>query len=209
MNRLLAFNKLTTESKKKNKDIDIKLGFHSVTNGSDKYYPENGGVGRWVEILKDKLIHNNIEIKTNSIISKIEVRKNTFIVTVNDKDIEIDELVWTLSSGLLNRFINTGKVVDKPNFRKTAIYDFIFDCPLKTDSYYINVYDKDFLSTRITAYQNLQTHKTFYACSVEALNDFNFDFEHNIKNIEQELFKIGLIEKDNKCIFSQCRILKV
>jgi protoporphyrinogen oxidase len=208
MNRLLAFDKETTNIKKKVKDLDSRLGFHFPIKGVGKLYPTKGGVGQWIKLLEEKLIYSNVKIKKLARISKIETKANKFIVTINGEIIEADELIWTLSSGLLNRFITTDIISDKPNFRKTAIYDFVFDKPLKTDSYYINIYDKDLLSTRITFYQNLQKHKAFYACTVEVLNNFNFNFEQEINNIEQELFKIGLIEKSSQCVFSQCRLIE-
>jgi protoporphyrinogen oxidase len=208
MNRLLAFDELTTNERKKNKDLDEKLGFHSATKGGNKFYPKKGGAAQWIRLLEKKLIHKKVEIKKQACISNIKVKENTFSVTVNNKIIEVDELIWTLSSGLLNRFIKTPFTSNKPNFRKTAVYDFVFDQPIKTRSYYINVYDEKLLSTRITFYQNLQETKSFYACSVEVINNFDFDFDREIDNIKQELFEMKLIGQDSACIFSQCRILE-
>lgn len=208
MNRLLAFDKETTNLKKEDKIIDEKIGFHSFIKGVDKFYPKEGGIGQWINLLEKKLVDNQVEIKKQTQITKIEIKLDKFCITLNNEIFEVDELVWTLSSGLLNRFIPTGIVGNRPNFRKIAIYDFVFNKPLKTSSYYINVYDKKCLSNRITNYQNLQQEKNFYACSVEVLNENSFDFEGAINDIKQELFKIGLIEKESKCLFSQCRILK-
>jgi protoporphyrinogen oxidase len=208
MNRLVAFDGLTTKIKKKDKKLNEKLGFHSATKGADKFYPKKGGSAQWIKLLEKKLIRKNIEIKKQACVSDIEVKKNTFSVTINNEIIEVDELVWTLSSGLLNRFIPTGIIGNKPNFRRTAVYDFVFDKPLKTSNYYINIYDEKYLSSRITIYQNLQREQNFYACTVEVVACEDFNFENSIYDIKQELSKIGLIEKDNKAIFSQCRVLK-
>lgn len=208
MNRLLAFDKETTLIKKKDEEIDKKIGFHTFSKGVDKIYPKQGGIGQWTTYLEKKLVEQGVSIQTQAQITDITSQDNKFFVTIDNQVLEADELVWTLSSGLLNRFIPTGIVGNKPDFRKTAIYDLVFDKPLNTDSCYINVYDKDYLSSRITCYQNLQKEKNFYACSVEVLNENSFNFEEAINNIEQELFKIGLVEKDSQCLFRQCRILK-
>lgn len=208
MNRLLIFDKETTILKKKDKTLDEKIGFHSETQGANKIYPKIGGIGAWVKYLEQKLVNLNIDIKKQTTVTGITIENNKFSVALDKEVIEVDELVWTLYSGLLNRFISTGIAGKRPNFRKTAIYDFVFDSPLETLSIYINIYDKAFLSNRITNYQNLQKKQAFYACSVEVLNENNFNFEGAIDDIKQELFKIGLIGKNHQCLFSQCRALK-
>ncbi len=208
MSRVLAFDVETSKQAKKDFFLDEKIGFHTFIEGVDKLYPQTGGIGRWIENLEEKLINHSVDIKTQSQITQIEVKPDGFLVCFNNEMLEVDELVWTLSSGLLNRFISTGIGANKPDFRKTGIYDFVFDEPLKTESYYINVYDGNLLSNRITCYQNLQEKRNFYACSVEVLHEDDFDFEKKIKHIEKELTEVGIIEENSKCIFSQCRVLQ-
>jgi protoporphyrinogen oxidase len=209
MNRVLVSDKeITIKLKKKDKNLDEKIGFHSATKGVTKFYPKKGGIGFWIKQLEEKIKTKNIEIKKDSSVIKIDIVNNKFLLHINNEIIEADELIWTVSSGLLNRFINTGIVGDKPNFRQTAVYDFVFDKPLKTSNYYINVYDKKLLSNRITCYQNLQLEPNFYACTVEVLNDNDFNFEQATNDIKQELSKIGIVEKNNQCIFSKCIVLK-
>lgn len=207
MSRVLAFDKEVSRQKKLNKILDEKIGFHESSLGVEKFYPKKGGIGNWIKILEGKLVNRHIDIKTRSNITQIEANSKGFLVYFNDEVLQVDELIWTLSSGLLNKFIDTGFNGIKPSFRKTAIYDFVFDKPLKTDSQYINVYDSDLLSARITCYQNLQSTSDFYACSVEVLNKDGFDFENKTKCIERELTQIGIIG-GSECKFSQCRILK-
>ena len=208
MNRLIAFDKETTITNKKNSAMDAKLGFHSATIGVDKVYPKSGGIGAWIKHLEQKLIENDIDIHTNTQIKDIKIKNNKIYAKINNDTFEYDQLVWTLSSGLLNQFLPTGFVGSKPNFRKTGIYDFVFDLPLNTKSYYINVYDEKLISTRITCYQNLKKVNNFYACSIEVLQDKEFAFEQAISKIQTELSSMGLIQKGSQCSFSQCRILK-
>lgn len=209
MNRVLSFDKeITNQLKKENVNLDSKIGFHFPTKGVNKIYPKIGGIGQWVKNLENKLIDKKISIKKQTQVSSIEVKNDKFLVTMNGEIFEVDELVWALSSGLLNRFIPTDIIGSKPNYRKTAIYDFVFDKPLKTDSCYINVYDTQLLSTRITCYQNLQQHKSFYACSIEVLQDDDFPFDQFISRLQKELYIMGLVVEDAQCVFNQCRILK-
>jgi protoporphyrinogen oxidase len=208
MNRLLAFDKETTRVKKQDKTMDEKIGFQSETKGVEKIYPKAGGIGQWVKHLEKKIVEQGVNIQTKVKIIKIKSQDNKVFVTVGDQVLEADELVWTLSPGLLNRFIPTGVVSSRPNFRKTAIYDFVFDRPLNTKSIYINIYDINYLSTRITFYQNLQKKESFYACTVEVLHEDRFDFEQATSQIEKEVFKLGLVDMNAQCLFSQCRILK-
>jgi protoporphyrinogen oxidase len=208
MNRLLAFDKKATIKQKQDRIMDEKIGFHSESKGIEKAYPKTGGMGQWIKRLERKLVEQGVNIQTQAQITKIKSQDNKFFVTIDSQELEVDELIWTLSSGLLNRFLPTGVAGNKPNFRKTAIYDFVFDRPLNTDSIYINVYDINYLSTRITCYQNLQKEISFYACTVEVLNEENFSFEKMTSQIEQEVLQSGLADKNSQCLFSQCRILK-
>ena len=207
MSRILAFDKEVSRQKKENKILDEKIGFHEFSKGVDKFYPKVGGIGSWVEILEKKLTKVNVEIRKKSVVKHIEAVSSGFLVDLDGKALQVDQIVWTLSSALLNNFIDTGISGKRPDFRKTAIYDFVFDKPLKTDSFYINVYDNNLLSNRITFYQNLQSSRNFYACSVEVLNKSNFDFESKNKIIELELIKMGLIDGENSK-YRNCRVLK-
>ena len=67
--------------------------------------------------LEKKIIDKKVEIKSKVEIKNIEMIGNKFLITLDSEVLEADELVWTLSSGLLNKFIPTGIIGKKPNFR--------------------------------------------------------------------------------------------
>ena len=208
MNRLLAFDKKASEWLKEVAIFDEKIGFHSSSKGGEKYYPLSGGIGWWITNLENKLKASGVVIKKEVMIQDVKVAGKGFDILTDNQSFQTDKLIWTLSSGLLNRFIKTGIKGSKPEFRKTALYDFVFDQPLQSKSCYINVYDKNFLSGRVTNYQNLQDKPNFYACTVEVLKNEDFVFEEVIGEVEQELFAMGLVTKENNCLFRQCRVLK-
>ena len=209
MGRALVFDRQTSEQLKKLAQFDAKIGFHHPVKGGTKYYPKSGGIGQWIKHLTKKLSDAGVVIKTKTQLTDINVMNDgQFHCASGNETFSGHHLVWTLSSGLLNRFIATGIAGQRPKFRKTMLYDFVFDQPLKTESYYINVYDVDFLASRITNYQNLQSKPTFYACTVELLKDDDFAFDQALPKVERELFDMGLVAASSRCIYKQQRPVK-
>ena len=208
MDRLLAFDEVATERLKSIDVFDDKISFLGARKGCKKLYPKSGGIGTCITFLEKKLFDIGVSIKKNTVLSNMKYKSPNYYLESSDEEFEADELIWTLSSALLNKFIPTNVVSSKPSFRKTGLYYFIFKKPLKTECYYINVHDVDLLANRITCYQNLEEIPSFFAITVEVLEDFDFDFNLNIKLVLNQLYKSGIIENNNECLFSQCRELK-
>ena len=125
----------------------------------------------------------------------------------DDEEIVIDKLIWTLPSSFLSFLTNLGKKTSPPLFRKTGLFDFIFENPLNSLATYINVYDLDMYSGRVTLYQNLSDVEN-YSCTVEVLADNDIDLEGLIGKILFELTEMGIVSKKNNCIFKQFRPIK-
>lgn len=208
MDRLLIFDVLTTEKLKTIDDFDKKIAYWGASKGCEKFYPKVGGIGKWIINLEEKLDDIGVHVRLSTVIKGINNVGSSFSVQTENDVFEADELVWTLSSALLNRFIKTPVQTKKPVFRKTGLYDFVFQEPLKTKSYYINVRDNDILANRITFYQNLEVAPTFFACTVEVLQNEGFDFDSGIDESLSHLYRMGLVDENNKCIFKQHREVK-
>lgn len=208
MSRLLAFNDNITKNLDKLDVYNSKLAHHTRVNGVLKYYPKEGGVGHIINSLMEKLDTEGVDVKLDFKIKEIKhSHGKVSSLTSADEEIVVDKLIWTLPSSLLSFFTKLAKKTSPPTFRKTGLFDFTFENPLNSLATYINVYDLDMYSGRITLYQNLSDLKN-YSCTVEVLTDDNTYLEGLIEKILLELVEMGVVSKNNNCIFKKYRSIK-
>lgn len=225
MYRVVAFDEKTTHALKKVDYINDRLGFQEATPGVEKFYPKEGGIAAWTQKLFQKMLVAGVDVLLNTTVSSINYQPNNITVVCsssdksNDKssntgnnanneqtsEYHIDELVWTVSSALLPRYISLNSQLKKPNFRKTALFDFVYTDPISTSCKYINNFSSTHVSTRLTCYQNLLPDSQFYAITVEVLVDKIVDETQLLAQVSTELKEMKLIKPNNSCVFSQYR----
>ncbi|MBO9489060.1 NAD(P)-binding protein [Endozoicomonas sp. G2_1] len=208
MYRVIAFDSNTTEELKKIDYLNDRLGFHHSSKGVRKYYPKQGGIGFWVDTLISQLADLGVDILLGQQVKTVEQQNNSnWQLGLTDENLEADELIWTVSSALLTKFLAIDSHLTKPEFRTTGLFDFVYDNPLKTNSFYINNFDVNHYATRLTCYQNLNStdEQNFYAVTVEALVNSDIELNELTDVIEQELAKMGLIDDSHCCQFKQFR----
>lgn len=211
MNRLISFDAETTQRLKQVPEYDNCLGFHGATSGADKYYPSSGGIGAWYQALLDKTLASGVKYLGNCQVSAVNTLESKIVgVQTNLGDFTCQQFIWAVPSPLLGHLLHAKPRVAKPVYRATAIYDFTFDQPLKSDCYYINVHQPDKLSGRITLYQNLSVKSQLeghFQVTVEVLQEAGFDFESRIDDIKLELESIGLIDAKYQCLYESVQPL--
>ena len=204
--RVLAFDDATTKRLAQIDSLNSKLGFH--TKGvapTKKFYPKREGVGWLVSELINKLEQLDVDVQTSVKIESINEQDGNIREVITDCGIfEVDRLLWTLPRVLLMRIIGENPNSAPITHRNTGLFDFVFQSPLNSDLLYINVYDTDFLSCRITLYQNL-TRSDNYSCTVEVLTDNDVDLAAQTDKILSELIKMELVGEQNTCLFRQFR----
>ena len=205
MYRVVAFDQATSEQLKGIDYLNNRLGFHQHTKGAPKYYPKEGGIGAWTAHLQQQAIEAGVQFVTESSVSAIKPTDIGSEVTFGTKTVEVDKLIWTISSALLTRFLPLTTQLKRPNFRKTALFDYVYQKPLNTPCKYINNFDAAHLSTRLTCYQNLTPGSEFYATTVEVLTDDVSEPEQLLDKVSSELMAMGLVDTNNKCLFNQYR----
>ena len=203
--RLLAFDNATT---KRLIELDIynsKLGHHIREDGVVKYYPRQGGVGKIIELLMDKIEKQGVVFKHSAKMQSISQTDGRISnITLEDGALETDKVIWTLPSGFLLHLSGMESKSQPPKFRNTALYDFTFEKPLNSAATFINIYDTELLSGRISLYQNLsQTNN--YSCTVEVLADDDMDLPGSLDLILHELRQMKLADANNDCTFKQFR----
>ena len=205
--RILAFDDLTTKRLAKIDTYNGKLGFHIKGQAThNNYYPKHGGVGDQILKLMRRLDQMSVEFRPSAIITKIrEKQGKVYEVVTKRGSIETDRLIWTLPNSLLVRLIGIEEMqTGPPVFRNTGLFDFVFEKALNSNLMYINVYDTNFLSGRVTLYQNM-TQSEVYSCTVEVLADHDVDLKSKVSVILAELVKMDLIDTADSCIFQQFR----
>ncbi len=205
MYRVVAFDEKTTCALKNVDYINDRLGFQKTTPGVEKYYPKSGGIASWTNGLFKQMLAAGVEVLLETTVTAIDYNSDIINVVYGEHNEPIDELVWTISSALLPRYLPLNSMVKKPNFRKTALFDFVYELPVLTSCKYINNFSSTHASTRLTCYQNLLPNSKFYAITVEVLVNEITDDSVLLKQIATELIEMGLIEKENTCLFSQYR----
>lgn len=208
MSRLLAFDDNITKNLDNLDVYNSKLAHHTRVEGSLKYYPKEGGAGHIIDSLMEKLDTEGVDVKLDFKIKEIKHNHGkVFSLTSADEEIAVDKLIWTLPSSFLSFFSQLGKKTSPPIFRNTGLFDFTFENPLNSLATYINVYDLDMYSGRVTLYQNLSDDEN-YSCTVEVLTDDCIDLEGLMGKILFELIEMGIVSKNNNCIFKNFRPIK-
>ena len=205
--RILAFDDLTTKRLAKIDLYNGKLGFHTKGEATHKnYYPKQGGVGYQIIKLMHRLDQMRVDFRPSAIITKIREKKGKVCeIVTKSGSIQTDKLIWTLPNSLLIRLAGIKEVqMTLPIFRNTGLFDFVFDNPLNSNSLYINVYDTELLSGRVTLYQNM-TQSDIFSCTVEVLADYGVDLKSQIYLILEELVRMELIDTARSCKFQQFR----
>ena len=205
--RILAFDDETTKRLTKIDLYNSKLGFHTKGVATHyNYYPKHGGVGHQILKLMQKLDQKDVDFQPSTKITQIREKKgNVYEVVTEGGSIKTDRLIWTLPNSLLIRLSGIKEMqVAPPVFRNTGLFDFVFDKALNTKSLYINVFDTNLLSGRITFYQNM-TQSEVYSCTVEVLADHGVSLKSKISLVLDEIVKMGLIDNASLCLYRQYR----
>lgn len=202
MNRLLAFDSTVTDRLKTIACYDEVLGFHYPCPGRQKIYPKVGGISFWIDFLMAKLEKAGVKFLAGTRVNAItNVDGSITHINTGKKEIKIDKLIWTIPAALFSRLANPSTVLPKPKFRKTGLYNFSFKKPLNSKCYYINIYDESLLSARMTLYQNLTNSNKYYSCTIEVLQDDDFDFESSVDKILAEIYTMNLADENNECVY--------
>lgn len=203
MSRLLAFDQEVTDVLGQVNRYYSVLGHHVRKEGVYKYYPKRGGVGTFVDHMMDKLPKKRVSFQPLTKIKSLEHADGVLTHIITEKeDLAVDRVIWTIPIALMALYAPLGVVVEKPRFRKTVLFDFVFNGKLNTDTTFVNVYDLEMKSGRITCYQNLSDSLGDKgSCTVEVLSDQAV----TVGDILAELVQMRLVSSQDQCIFKKQR----
>ena len=205
MDRLIMFSEDLTNELKKKKVFDKRISYHNTEYGQSKlrnFYPKNKGMGYWINLLEKKLIKQNINIVKGYKLTKIvdENKKINYVVLENGKKIKCSKLIWSVNPSLLPI---KKKIVKKKNKDLKKIYFYLFHFAFNkrfiSDAHFIQCYDPNFKTYRVTLYPNIRNVKDKY---FNLTTELIFSKKKNISKLKKiaikELIKIGIIKKNYK-----------
>ena len=204
LSKLLGFSAQATREIKKIPLYDEKLGFHSSSEGNSNlknYYPIKGGIGNWIDLLKRQMINFNIKIITGANISQVKIEDNKInSILLNDRrQIDCDLVAWTIPTlaFLKAAGISTNSETEAIQSLYTSVYHFVFDKLLITDLHYIQCYQSEFKTFRVTLYPNFQRNGTnLFNLTAEVVSTSPPDLEVLSKIVISELVKIGIVPEN-------------
>jgi protoporphyrinogen oxidase len=161
----------TTELKRSVR-YDAKVSYHHREhfNGHKPcFYPIEGGIGRWIEQLEEKIHQYGIKLITNANIESVSIADGRIDKLVFDrKEIIVDELFWGVAPAIFCKLAGIRIEGSKPAARSTVLVGVEIDKPFETDCHYFTVFDDNFKSFRVTLYDNFRSaHPGRHAATVE------------------------------------------
>lgn len=202
MSHVLAYSEELTSTLGEITKYNKILSHHTRVDGIVKHYPKQGGLTTYINSLIEKITAVGVDIKLGAKINEVIIEKNNVKeVIVNNCNIPVEHFVWTLPPALLIHMSGIKNIpIMRPVFRKTTLFDFSFDKPLQSQCNFINVYQTDMISGRITLYQNMgaDCKKGIYSCTVEVLSSDELEND-SIDKVQSELQSIGIITSEHNC----------
>jgi len=142
-------------------EYDRRIAYTKTLEGRSpiqKFYPRNGGIGTWPELLAGRLADAGARMHTATTIDAVAAENDRITsVTLSDgQRLSCDLLVWTVPLPLLARVLGTGVSGTAPAFRHVLLLNYFFkNKGVTPDLHYISIYDEDAVSYRVTLYDNI------------------------------------------------------
>ena len=149
--RMIVFNRKKSKNLKKNIFWDFRIAYSDCNDSESsikKYYPKNGGIYKWIKDIKNNLLNKGVEIYLQTEITNIETsnKQIKYIFLSNGEKIKCNTLYWTVPSFNFLKLTKSENKSIKPILRKQKVIHFLVDkAPVKRP-FWINFYDKNFIS---------------------------------------------------------------
>ncbi len=165
-----------------------------------KFYPRNGGIGRWPELLTRKLAGAGARMHVATKIDAVTTENGRITsVTLSDgQRLPCDLLVWTVPLPLLARALGTGVPGTAPAFRHVLLLHYLFRNKGVTPGlHWVTIYDEDAVSYRVTLYDNIApgNDSDGSRVTVETLwSECPQNIEDIAEQVKSELGDLGLVD---------------
>lgn len=213
--RLIAYSAEKTKELKLNPSFNSRLAFHSysdIKSSLPAYYPEQGGMGRWVEAVHQKMKRFGIEVKLATEVAGLEFEKgNIRSLTINnDETLSCEHLVWTVPSIFFGKLVGRFPKTKPPQIQSSVIFHMKFDRKFLCEEAFVTNYDADFNTFRVSLYPNYSSSpsKDVFHCSVEIISEPDQVESFSSKEIVKELKAMKIVGSHAQLIWSEKQIAK-
>lgn len=211
--RIICLTPESAREIKKSPWYDARVGFHNYTEGLAgiyNYYPATGGIGKYIDFLKGKLLAKGVKIHLSNSLEMCEFKdkKINSIKLKSGESIVTDHVVWTLPVPALNKVANVKYETPKMKFKTSVLVDLASDKMFQTDVFYAVCYSGKYNSFRIFFYPNANKElqvKGQYSTCVEVITDFDKTDNVSCESIFNELKLMKFLPEDAKMTFHRKR----
>ena len=206
--RLIAFDREKSKKLKNNASWDWRIAFSDCNDSESqisKYYPKSGGIYKWVEDIRNNLLSKGVKIYLETEIEDLQIldKQINYIYLSSGEKIKCEKLYWTIPSFDFLRLAKVNYKSIKPHLRKITVVHFLINKQPVKRPFWINFYDKDFISYRATLYDNFSTKNSkFFRISVEVIKDLSEKIINLESKVFDELVASEIIPQDSKKIWS-------
>lgn len=214
MHRLVLFDSPTSLELKKSPRLGSRIAYTQIEDGDSsivKYYPKQGGVGRWIEHLEEKLVEEGVTIETDARVSGAQVTED-HVTSLSLKDgrmIPTEDHIWTIPPAVLFYAAVYSLDTSPPPVRDLHLIHLSFDAPIQIDRHYLNVFDPAYKSYRITLYPNIYEEGPLvdppHHVTVEILGEVNTSTESLPSLVQSELADLGIVPADASRTYESVR----
>jgi len=200
LQRIISSTEANVEQlKEKNQAYNNFLAYHSYKKGLSSLkslYPRKNGAGDWILYLVEQLKERNVEICLNSKIDKIDYHDEKInSISINGKIHELEQLYWTAPSTYIKTYFQLEQTLSLPRL-KSYVAHFVIDKDYLTPLYYFQCFDPDFITFRVTLYENFSApcNQNYKRITVEVLLKEGQDIQGGLnEKIFEELIQMKVI----------------
>lgn len=209
--RLVVFDSEQALRLKQDPTLDDRIAYARIEDGSSsitKLYPREGGIGRWIKHLEAKLHERGVTVKKGSGVQGVEFEDGR-VKKVRLEDgatLDVGRLVWTLPRAVLLHAAGVDLPGGPPARRDLHLVHLVIDEPLPIDRHYVNCYDPELTSFRVTLYPNITDGPPDdppHHITVEILGPVSGDDAALSKEVQRELRDVGVLPSNSGVIYEQ------
>ena len=157
--RLIAGSPEETHTLKKSPQHDEVLAYHShldLISAQRSLYPAKGGMGTWIEHLRQRLIDAGVTIQTGCSIEGFDCDRRSIVAVQTDQGVyPVDQLVWCAPLFALVKGLGLPMPQGGPPRRlTTTLQHLLVDADYGTELYYLHCYEPSMKTFRVTLYDN-------------------------------------------------------
>ena len=161
LNRVVLFGREESRLLKEDPYHDERIAFADLADRQTsitKYYPCQGYFGHYVDFLFKQAKAAGAEFRLGQAVTEVEVSpaQGCLIGLADGSRHQQDSIVWTISPFLALKAFGVPGGIEPPELRTIVLTHFVCSERTELPSMWVTNYDDDFLSYRVTLYENFR-----------------------------------------------------